>query len=401
MKILICDDDPGSRAGWLRQIQKALPDGRDDIGSLEDAKREIGELLRRQRSTRERDPRREEPCAFDGLDVLVVDYDLVFLDDEHARHTGEEVARLCRLFSSCGYVVVMNQGNRTAHFDLTLTGRPASYADLNVAAVAIGEPRLWMAEAASEFRPWYWDDIRAVVVSRRKLSEAVSAKQALAGPINQMLKIPAEAIAALSDDAFEYINPDARSAEEFEATTFATFLEHTTEGKWAKDLMETAPERAAGLAVSRLSKWLSRMVLGPQDVLVDVPHLIERMPFLMDPSFGDPRDPISWERLTSAGFEAVIEPIRTDCRFDASIDWIGKPALWWPLIDRHEWIEKGRGSFDLSEIPPLVFAEDTSSFIPLGEATEFRSKHHNRYARRFIKKFPDRIYEPTRRLLEI
>ena len=58
-----------------------------------------------------------------------------------------------------------------------------------------------------------------------------------------------------------------------------------TEG--GSKLLEADPAACARIVSSRIAKWLEREVLGPQDVLVDVPHLIQRCPYLLDGDISD------------------------------------------------------------------------------------------------------------------
>jgi hypothetical protein len=400
MKILICDDETPNRDAWLEQVSAALPQGSASPRPLGEPKAAFKELFARQSAKRAGHDRADIPCAFDGQDVLVVDYDLVMVDPEAARHTGEELARLCRLFSDVGYIVILNQGNRTVDFDLRMSTRPRSHADLNIASRTVGQHGLWRAGPANGFRPWIWDDVSAVVATRRQLAKKIADKS-LEISIADLLEIPDVAISAMTDEAFEYLNQSAKSVEQFRRTTFIDFLGQQVESKEADGLIRNSPRRAATWAVARTAKWLSRQLLGPQEILVDVPHLIERLPFLMDPTFGPVTDPATWAKLPAAGIDAVIEPVRSATSFAASVEWFGKATFWWPLIDAHPAVRELRSTFSPSNVPSLVFAEDRSTFVNIEDASEFRNDHHNRFSLRWVKPVDGLIYEPRRRLLGI
>lgn len=398
--ILICEDEQANSDRWVRGISAAVPITFPAPRPLVDHPGAFKELFARLRALREGRNREEEHCGFDGNDVLVVDYDLVMFGDDNARHTGEELARLCRILADVGYVVVMNQYNRSAHFDLRLSGHPNSYADVNVAAIAVDKPGLWRSVTVGDFKPWYWDSISDLIKSRRTLSLKLEDK-GLDSSVIEFIGMPDEVLNALPDEVYEHLNRDGKTSDDLVATTFHQFLGQQIESKDIARLIMTKPGRAAALAVARTAKWLSRMVLGPQDLLVDIPHLLERLPFLMDPEFGDPADPAVWQRVPLAGLEAIVEPLRNECAFLESELWLGKACLWWPKLDRHESIRELRSKATVRSVPNIAFAEDRSIFVPIPEAEEFRSDYQGRYGRRWVKPFDGLEYEPRRRLLEI
>ena len=69
---------------------------------INNATKEISNLLARKKSVDDGDSPSDIDSEFDSIDILVVDYDLVHLDDDGGRTTGEGIARLARSFSRCG-----------------------------------------------------------------------------------------------------------------------------------------------------------------------------------------------------------------------------------------------------------------------------------------------------------
>eukprot|EP01012_Entosiphon_sulcatum_P031997 TRINITY_DN40730_c0_g1_i1.p1 TRINITY_DN40730_c0_g1~~TRINITY_DN40730_c0_g1_i1.p1 ORF type:complete len:403 (+),score=31.80 TRINITY_DN40730_c0_g1_i1:323-1531(+) len=401
MKILICDDYSANRDGWIKAIASVLPPGSTPPVPLEQPKAEFRELLARQKAKREKIDRPDTPCAFDDQDVLVIDYDLVEVDAEFARHTGEELARLCRMFARVGYVIILNQYNRAVDFDfdLTMQRHPNSYGDLNISANTVGQQGLWQSFPENEFRPWHWDDIASVVKTRRTLADGL-AEAGLNVSIADTIGIPNAAIDVMPDKTFEFLDRTRSTTAEFRQVTFHDFLKHEVEGKEVPGLEAWNKERAATWAVSRAAKWLSRMLLDPQEILVDVPHLIDRLPFLLDPEFGAAEDPATWANLPQAGPEAIVEPVRSAALFGQSHQWLGKATFWWPIVEQHEYVREQRPIADLSKLPYLVFAEDRSKFVEAKEATAFRSDDNGRYQQRWVSPVDGLRYEPRRRLLE-
>ncbi len=400
MKIRVCEDDPILRAECVNKISKAIANSRGwTVEPIDDAKHHIGELLARQASHLEDGVQHDGASIFDETDVLVVDYDLTMIDSTKARHTGEELARLTRLYSNVGYVIVTNQGNRSFDFDLTLLGKPRSYADLNIPAETLRAAGLWSLAAEGDFNPWGWDDIPATIAARASLTDELSRNGMLDANILDYLEIPSPAVAAFDDDVYEFLNPEARDEAELRRKcTFRAFLQATTEKKALDRVLADDVRQASIVAISRLSKCFSRLLLGPQSVLVDVPHLLERYPFLMAKAYGDPADVAAWAGVPAAGLAALDAEVAKDCAFQGASRWIGKEALWWPLVEQHASVSALRAEFKLEKVADVAFAEDVSAFIPFEDATEFRAAFHNRFDRRYVQLVEGYQYGPSRRL---
>lgn len=396
-KILVCDDEPEKRDAWVADITKATASSQSfTVGAFADPLGAIKELLARQDAHRSGETYSASACEFDDLDVLVVDFDLVVFDAKNARHTGEEVARLCRLYSRVGYIILLNQGNRSSDFDLTMVGRPKSYADLNIPAKSVKHPGLWSLAKPGEFDPWDWDDIISTIASRRILVETIAGN--LGASILDTLKVPDEAIGAFSDEAYEFIDPTAGDPASLRAVTFEQFLKRLSVHKDAESLLNEDALQAAEVAVARIAKWLSRLLLGSQEVLVDVPHLLQRQPSLMSSAIGDCADSERWnEAITRA--DAIDPEVTEAAAFGDAKAWLGTHAYWWPVIETSGRATELRSNFDFSKVADVVFAEDISRFIPFDNAKEFRAAFHNRFDRRYIAKIEGVEYGPTRRLV--
>jgi hypothetical protein len=159
------------------------------------------------------------------------------------------------------------------------------------------------------------------------------------------------------------------------------------------------PIFAARTAVARMAKWLSRIVLGGQDVLVDVPHLLARMPYLRNPALEEPKTVDDWNQLVARGVDAVHNDIVAQTLWTTGRAWIGKDAFWWSELAPINLVDELRDAYDFDQLPDMVFAEDTSKFIPADGASEFRAGFHNIYDRRYIER-PNAtvIYAPRKRL---
>ena len=389
--VLVCDDDVDLAAGWSEEIRQVAP-AQYEIGpapTRDDVRDGTKEILLRRGAARDGEPREQLECLFDGVDILLIDYDLVHIDDDNAQHTGESVARLVRTFSDCTVAVVLNQFPGV-HFDLSLRGHITSHADLNIDVDLIANPGLWHSPPWEGFRPWYWQTLARAVDSQRAREEIVAS--AMAKPILDCFRMQAEDASRLSDSAFAFVAPDAEDFPALQAKTFESFLSMTADGRDAASLLDTNPAAAASFVAARLGKWLEREVLGPQDVLVDVPHLLQRYPFLMGEAVSDVG---AWNN-TIHDVDRLKEVIQQHYWFEPQ-DCLSKPAVWCQRLEMDEKFTEFRQSFDYSSVPEVVFSEDCSVFIDISEATEFRAGFHNSFDRRFVSRLEDIQYGPQRR----
>jgi hypothetical protein len=405
--IYVCDDKEALAKGWADEIRAKA--GNDvTVERIEDPGSEFKKLLRR--IPREgRDIEGEVESAFDKADVLVVDYDLLEVDADQARHTGEGFARTARLYSDCGLVIVMNQFVNEAAFDLSLTGHLHSFADLNIDDRQVELGTLWGAKRdGSIFAPWHWPDLESALVQRKALIERVEDR--LDESLLEAIQFPIEMTSRLSDRAFGFLFPlidgtpgpvsPTENLDKLKALTVRQFLLSMNEHKEFERAIEANPKRAASAATARIAKWYSRAVVAPQDLLVDVPHLLQRMPFLLRSDFGDVGQIKTWNDAIEAGSDALI-PELSECEFAPSKEWIGRSSYWWPKISNHPKVTDLRSKFDLSTFPDVVFAEDASCFIDQEEAVAFRAGFFNQYDIRYIKFFKDVHYGPARRLASV
>ena len=396
--VLICDDHPETGSEWVEEVCKVTP--RDTYSVLEapenkDTQCAIKELFARQNAMLDQQQRDRSPCLFDRADILILDYDLLYIDEENARHTGESLARLARTFSNAEVVVVYNQFPGP-HFDLSLRGHLSSHADLNLRADLLDTPGLWTDPPWEGFRPWHWQTLHHAVKTQRERQCLV--RDHFEDPIVEVLGMCEEDLLRLSDTAVGFIAPDARDWGDvrewtFRKWTLSSFAGRLGNGLGASALLEADAEAAYRFTASRVGKWLERQVLGPQDVLVDLPHLILRFPFLLGDDLGKPE---VWTAAVWGGEEVKSRVPQHHLFQPANV--LSRPAVWVSRLLEQAGIRESRASFDYSRVPPLVFLEDTSAFEPFEAAQQFRAGHHNAYDGRFVKCVAGKDYAPQRRL---
>lgn len=391
--VLVCDDEPTLASEWVERIAKVAPAKSYNLQAApknEEIAEGVKVLLRRRHAARDGSERPADKCLFDGIDILVIDYDLLHVDEDNARYTGEGVARLARSFADCAVVVVLNQFPE-AQFDLSLRGHLASHADLNLDVELLATPGLWQPPPWEGFRPWSWQVLADAVDRQRERATAVAKN--LDAKVIEVLGMKPEDAARLSDSAFGFLAPSAGDFDALAAQTFRSFVERSSDGRDAAALLKQDPSAAAGLAAARIGKWLEREVLGPQDVLTDIPHLLQRYPFLVG---GDVAEIGSWNAAIEDE-DGLKARLPAEVWFDAP-GWLSRPAVWWRRLETNADIRKQRLEFDFARVPEIAFLEDVSTFCPLADAHDFRAGFHNSFDRRFAKIVDGVRYAPQRRL---
>ena len=400
--VLVCDDtDLGIEwANDVRTVVSKLPYKVLDPPDKKPLRDAIQEVFARQCSLHEDPPRERATCMFDSADILILDYDLLHIDEHNARHTGESLARLVRLFTTAGVVVVVNQFGGV-HFDLSLRGHLSSHADLNLDADLLDTRGLWTGPPWDGFRPWHWQTLSRAVETHKTRQRVV--REHFDEPIVEVLGMQEEDIARLSDAAFGFIAPNAGDWQGIREQTFRSFVDQVlhsfagmrkpAKGRSASVLFDADKEAVYRFAASRVGKWLERRVLAPQDALVDLPHLIQFYPFLLGK---DMAELDAWNAAVH-GNESLRGRVPDGCWFESG-NVLSRPAVWRQRVVDDPAFRAARGKFDYSTVPAYVFLEDESSFAPLDEAKQFRAGHHNAFDGRFVKRIDGFNYAPQRRL---
>jgi len=389
--IFIFDDDADLRRDHAAALKQLLQDNslfevkeigkKDFVAGLEtlEKRQEIG---RGGRSIN-----LDQSCWFDEAAVLIVESDLVPI---RAGVTGEYVAYMARCFSRCGFILGVNQyGPNT--FDLTLLGHPESFADLNVGSLQLANAGLWSADWP-EFRPWQWP---LVPQACQSLEDRV---RQLAGnlhrPILEFLQIPNEVAQLFPREVIEFIAPK-HPLDDFANVTFEEFLKTSRHGLQPKDADATLPEELhCRVAAARISKWLERLLLAGQELLIDAPHLARRLPSLVkDAELG----------VTAFNLTACIASIHelNFCKPELvepfmfkQQAWTSRPAWFWDQLRHSEDILEVSDPWKRQTID-WEFCEDTSQFLSRAECQEFQAKAPAADTRRWIKHVEGVEYVPA------
>lgn len=421
MKILICDDEQERGEALRRRIEDVLPKvlgTRRDYSVLSwnpaDLKDAVESLVARGRALLDADASSAERGPFDDLDV-----DIVFLDNNlaklripGARHTAEALVGHIRAFTDSPYVVSLNK-NPEVDFDLRyLAGDHRTLSDVAIRDVHLSIPQLWSRSdrlGVADFLPWYWPTLEEAVRRRRQKIDFV--KRHLHEPVFGVLAFPEDALDFMSPRARCTLSPDEPNLASVTFTNFfVTSCVSLPIRKDREKLAEAAGERGdaativARVVAAEFDRWLRQDVLGPQDVLVDVPHLLMRLPFLLGKRSGDLDE---WNAAVSAvappfGLSAEIyrEHLAETELAQWSL-WTGRPCFWWPRLKRNQELND-MFYRDRSPSAAAVFCEDLSRFALKGTSAdgaegEFVAGFGGPWARRQVAVVDGQSYSPRNR----
>lgn len=433
MKVLVCDDLPGDS----REFEDAIREADQPEVNIE---RLFGDELRTQLNmliagadTALKDGEGTfglPETKFDDVDLVILDNNLAHLGIEGARLTAEAVAGYIRVFSSAPYIVSINK-NPDVDFDLRyLIGDYATRTDLALNTHHLSNPALWTrdrVDAANGFLPWYWPKLLDAGASRRTKVEFVKAR----------LDRPVSGALGFATDDFNFLSRQARSllsqAEETRHVEVerqephgltATFREvfltsgRSLPNKEERESLDRKLERGVDGAATIIARavtadidlWFHRDVLGPQEVLVDIPHLLMRMPFLLG---GKASEIDNWNSTADAAAndppfgldEALFAAHLAQAQFDQGV-WSNSPCFWWPKLRNDDVLSAHFSGDRRSDWANVVFCEDHSEFFPMnpenGESlpTEFVAQFEGSWNRRYVAEIDGIKYVPKTRFAQ-
>src|SRR5205823_2019483 len=151
-------------------------------------------------------------------------------------------------------------------FDLTLADTPESFTDAIIGEAQIDNPRLWLGQPKGQrlYRPWYWPPLMDLPSRQQRLTErSFGALHEHVLDITGLAKVQSR----IPRTAIGYLE---RAGRENERTSLDDLARGVRLGLRRGD--EASSKRAvARIAAARTAKWLTRVVLPLQDVLIDAP----------------------------------------------------------------------------------------------------------------------------------
>ena len=421
MRILVCDDVPERGQEAKEAVDAAGVSHEVIVVPFSDFERAMGALVDHGRRFLAGEPSIGATCrdrlfAAADIDLMILDNNLTELDVGGARYTAEGLAGLVRAFTEIPYVVSLNKNPHT-DFDLRyLVGDYQTVTDLALNLPHLANSGLWsgtLAPGPDSFLPWYWPALDGVATRRRRQERFVD--QHLDGPMLKALGFASAHVPRLSRHARGALSPDAEASESLEAVTFGQFfvtscrslpIEQERQGAVERMRMKGQGAAAARRVVVRvvaaeLEKWFRRDVIGPQSVLVDLPHLLARMPFLLGDRacnldlWNAALEPRRWP---GDAVEESYRPRLAAASFPHSC-WTKAPCYWWPVLKADA--ELNAGYFrDHPTWADAVFCEDVSEFRGATSPTapqEFAAEFEGAWSRRYVARLADKGYTPASR----
>lgn len=395
LSVLICDDDDVRAEDWASRVRDQVPHAIVDSLGAVDFARAVRDLKQRMSAAKAGEPIPDDDSAVvvDRADVLVLDSDLTPDRDAHigedpddlvgthlASELGAEVAYLARAYSSAGAIVVVNEGAKQSTFDLTLTKRSDAVADVYVTDDELDNPGLWDPSRARGLRPWSWPSLASLPAN----IEAAIARWKLTDFVTEAVGLD-DFSAELLIGQIERLGQE--DADSVVAMTFEDVAQSAGFGLGLRPKERSPDSHRLRVAVCGLRRWLDRVVVPEQNILIDLPHLLQRNPWLVP----DRAEISAWNALVASS--APAEPLVAPSAFN-------HPAS--QLLGRAVWNARdvpARPAGQRIEPTDPVFCEDTSTFRPLEASSGFLSDLQGSHARRFISRLQGVTYSPAARLM--
>ena len=412
MKVLVCDDKEKDGKNTLDAI--AIQTAHTKLVFGDNLRAEIEKLFARVRTVLD-NPESTFPGARSDPSVFEQDFDIVILDNnlsglkiEGALHTAESIAGYIRAFAKIPYIVSLNK-NPQVDFDLRyLVGDYQTQADLAVNASHLSNSGLWTGNSIdAEFLPWYWPPLDLVAARRRRQIQFVA--EHLSDPILRTFGFPRSTAAYLSRHARGALSAALKLTDRVTFKKFFVTSCRSLPLPRQREILARSTRPADGAArevVSRvvageLDRWFRRDLLGPQDVLVDLPHLLMRMPFLLGSHAGNLErwNKVLVETEPPYGLSAEIYQTYLDSARFLHGDWIKSPCFWWMDLKSNAKLNQMFFSGD-SSWAEAVFCEDLSRFKSWhdGPPSEFVAEFEGAWSRRCVAQLKGKHYAPKSRL---
>ncbi len=324
----------------------------------------------------------ESDTIFDNVEIFIVDFDLIKSFPTQGHLTAEDVSYLLRSFSRCPLLVGLNHYGRNP-FDLTLSGHPGAFTDLDLGQEQIANAGLWGGKVQDGFRPWYWPQLpRYLEAFKLKVKYVLDRFDS---PISEILGIE-PLLDQIPSRVLSFFNRDLKKM------TPTDFVMKSGRGLKPKE-GKPNKEAIARITTARLSKWLERMILPGQSVFVDAPRLVSRFPSLL---LKDPSDIKSWNSTTE--FDSVTRlgirrRLVNEFEFKDFSFWFSRPVWIWKGVSSHQRIGEVVRPWE-KKSSEFVFAEDSGRFHIREQCREFWSDVESPYVKRYIRRFRGVKYEP-------
>ena len=404
MKLLICDDIPRRGNQAIEAIGRGTGDRVDAVGCFG---KELTERLQEFYRNSVRgglDGDGTDASVFDGFDIIIIDNNLSELELFGFRLTADVIMGHIRAFSTSLVVLALN-ASRGFDFDLlSLSPHSGGKADMQINTEHLPSNWLWFRSGETEesFRPWYWPKLTEAPQRREKqISELVELNQG----VLEFFEFPAVSVSELSRRAVAGLHPEKRDLNRA-SVSFLDFFRRACVSL-IEDERETLVRNQNWDAIRRivafeLEGWLQEFVLGPQTVLVDLPHLLPRMPVLAGRRLGHVDEWTDIARKAKAPYgmaRNIYQRHLKKYEFVRS-HWLAVPAFWWGELRSDPELNDRLGRLAIEDIPDAAFCEDISTFVVRDgrQPAKFIAGFHSKWDQRYVKKIKGKKYLPADRL---
>lgn len=397
VRVVVCDDDSTRVQGWASRLRDLLNENAFTVtplspGEFGEAVRALHERLRASKTGAT--PRDDAARRLDEADILVIDSDLTpdpgaqidtqdeqVIDEYLVAEYGSNVARLARAYSTAGVLVVVNHIYKQRTFDLTMMRFADLPADAYVTATDLDNRGLWEGAASGEFRPWLWPNLSHLPPPDSTVLEGAT----LDSTVVESLGLDASQVDLIADKQWERLSFDAEPPE---TATLRDIAMSPSFGIGPIPDASAPDDQLLRVAKSAVRRWMEHVVLPSQNVLVDLPHLLQDRPWLASHARKNREELSGLVSRAWMGDQGIAAEA-----YEADLSaFIGR-AVW--RVDRLP----ARGPDERLDSEDLIFCEDTSDFRQPTEAREFESDILGPFQSRFVAKLTDVEYTPIRRLL--
>ena len=407
LKILVCDDVAARGRRVVEEIQRGT-DGCVDVDLQvsfgKDLTLKLDKFYKTSVETNLKNGGVEE-SVFDDFDIIVIDNNLSELQMRGFRLTADVVIGHIRAFSNCKVIVLLNK-HRNCDFDLrALSPNSGEKADVELNQEHLSLKWLWSRCDAEheEFRPWYWPKLLEAPTRREnQISELMDLNQ----KVLEFFDFPKVAISELSRSAVAALHPEKKSLGITKVSFRDYFLKSCVsliDLERKKIVASENVDAIRRIVCFELESWLQRFVLGPQTVLVDLPHLLLRLPVIL----GDEMKAIErWTETSRSGNPPFqINPdkykLYLEKRLFAKRNWMSVPAFWGGELRQDEALNRELVAASIDDIPDAVFCEDLSRFERrlTNKPLKFVAEFHSNWDQRYVMKLRGKRYIPADRLV--
>ena len=359
LKIVIVDDQPDRSKGWSQKIQTIVGEQACVTAlELDEVIQEVKNVFTRRKEFRDgllSVEKSETISKFDQIDILVLDFDLRYMDragDDWT--TGSEVAIAARAFTTVKTIILVN-GLGDNRFDLAMNKANNSKADIDIGGAQIDNPGLWLSTESEQYRPWSWP---SMMDWSRSYEDAVNwVEKNIEKPVLESLGFNlggSDINRSITKEDWLELGIDSVSGTFKDLVKVNSYLPPQDQ-----DVVELSIHQAARVATSIIRSWIDKVIVPSQETLIDVPHLVYLKPWLLI----DPAKPECWN--AAASLTNPLDALKQESldKHQYPLNFLtSRPVFYHRSIESDESLLEPPG-FDYADYPDLVFCEDLSKFI--------------------------------------